>query len=88
MTAGHLIKNYFELFCSKIGINDIIVEFETYFGLIRFNSYCGFIFKWLLWAVVRDHKSNILTYFSAFNSPGIFQIILASATKGRPNKGR
>ena len=27
MTAGHLIKNYFELFCLKIGINDMNVEF-------------------------------------------------------------
>ena len=26
MTAGHLIKNYFELFRLKIGVNDINLE--------------------------------------------------------------
>ena len=54
MTAGHLIKNYFELFCLKIGINDMNVEFETYFGLIRSNSYCGLIFNLLLYRNDRD----------------------------------
>ena len=31
MTAGHLIKNYFELFYLKIGINDRNVEFWILF---------------------------------------------------------
>ena len=81
----------------KIGINDIqnFLNFENYFGLIRSYSYWGFIFNWLLWAVVRDHKSNILSHLLVFNLSGLlfpgpqgqnFKVILAS--NSRANKGQ